>query len=189
LPRPVDLFDERTPRIWLLEDDRRGTPFYLVGLFNWSDKDEAKIRASYERIGLPTAQRYATFDYWANKFGTLDGDTLDETLAPASCQILAVRPVSEHPQLISTSRHITQGVVDVVMESWDAASNTLSGVSRVVGGDPYELRISKPTSGALKMANLNANTSIHVVGEDPLGWRVRIDSPENRDVKWALQFE
>jgi hypothetical protein len=189
LPRPVDLFDERTPRIWLLEDNRRGTPFYLVGLFNWSDKDSADLAATYERIGLPRAEKYVTFDYWANNFGELEGDALDETVKPASCRILAVRPAADHPQLISTSRHITQGVVDVIEESWDGAAKTLRGASRVVGGDPYELRIAKPAGGELTLTNVNADASIQIVGEEQLGWRVRIDSPANRDVKWALRFE
>jgi Alpha galactosidase C-terminal beta sandwich domain len=188
-PRPVDLFDERTPRIWLLTDDRRDTPFYLVGLFNWSDKEEAKIGATFERIGLPKADKYVTFDYWANKFGTLEGNLLEQTLKPASCQILAVRLVADHPQLISTSRHITQGVVDVIDEKWDANAKSLGGTSRVVGGDPYELRIAKPTGAELKLKNVTADTAIQIVGEEPFGWRVRIETPTNKEVRWTAQFE
>ncbi len=189
LPRPVDLFDQRTPRIWLLEDKHRGMPFYVVGLFNWSDKDDAEIEATYERIGLPRADKYITFDYWANKFGTLAGDALDESIEPASCRILAVRPAADRPQLISTSRHITQGVIDVIEESWDGKTKTLRGSSRVVGGDTYELRIAKPAGGELKLSNVNADASIQIVGEEPLGWRVRIDTPANKDVRWSVQFE
>jgi hypothetical protein len=189
LPRPVDLFDNRTPRIWLLSDDSRSTPIYVVGLFNWSDKEDVSINATYERIGLPQADKYVTFDYWGNKFGTLDGDALDETLKPASCQILAVRPAADHTQLISTSRHITQSVVDVIEESWDSTAKTISGISRVVGGDPYELRIAKPSSRSLKLANVKSDAAIQIVSDDPLGWRVQIDTPTNEDVKWTLQFE
>lgn len=189
LPRPVDLFDQRTPRIWLLEDKRRETPFYVAGLFNWNGKESANVKATFERIGLPKAEKYVTFDYWANSFGTLASDALDEKLDPASCRILAVRPAADHPQLISTSRHITQGVVDVVEESWDATSKTLQGMSHVVGGDPYELRIAKPTGGGSKLAKVDADAPIQVVGEDRHGWRVRIDTPANNDVRWIIQFE
>jgi hypothetical protein len=193
-PRPVDLFDERTPRMWLLEDTRRDRPFYVVGLFNWDDEDTSDIEATFEKIGLPKAERYLTFDYWENEFGTLEGDKLVEDVEPASCKILAIRPAAEHPQLISTSRHITQGVVDVADESWDGATKTLSGVSHVVAGDPYELRIAKPASGALKLVDGPTvrgagDVSIKFVGEEELGWRVRIDAAAGGEVAWSLRFE
>ena len=56
LPRPVDLFDQRTPRIWLLEDTRRDSPFYVVGLFNWDGKESVAIDEPFEKIGLPAAR-------------------------------------------------------------------------------------------------------------------------------------
>jgi hypothetical protein len=52
-----------------------------------------------------------------------------------------VRADEGHPVVLSSSRHVTQGIVDVLAEKWDAASSTLSGRSRRVAGDPYELRI------------------------------------------------
>ena len=193
LPRPVDLFDRRTPRVWLLEDKRRETPFYLVGLFNWDADEPVHIEETFARIGLPVAERYVTFDYWDDKFGMIEGEALTATLEPASCRILAVRPMAERPQLVSTSRHITQGVVDVAEESWDVADKTLRGVSRVVGGDPYELRIAKPASGEWKLVEATAGeaggVSVAVVGDEASGWRVRIDSPANRDVQWVVRFE
>ena len=117
-------------------------------MFNWDANDAVHIDETFAKIGLPSAERYITFDYWDNQFGMIEGDALKSDVDPASCRILAVRPVADRPQLISTSRHITQGVIDVAEESWDAGNKTLNGVSRVVGGDPYELRVTRPTSGA-----------------------------------------
>ncbi len=192
LPRPVDLFDRRTPRVWLLEDTRRELPFFVVGLFNWDNEESVAIDEAFKKIGLPAAEKYVTFDYWANKFGVLEGDALHTTIEPASCRILAVRPMADRPQLISTSRHITQGVVDVAEEAWDVRGKKLNGASRVVGGDPYELRIAKPANGEWKLAEVTSSdatgATVQIVGEESLGWRARIDSPESRDVKWQLSF-
>ena len=91
------------------------------------------------------AAEYVAFDFWADKFVPPFRDTLTAELPAASCRVLAVRPVADVPQLLSTSRHVTQGIVDVLDEHWDAATRTLSGISRVVGSDPYELRIVAPT--------------------------------------------
>jgi hypothetical protein len=191
LPRPVDLFDERTPRIWLLEDTRRESPFYEVGLFNWDAERSTHIEETYQRIGLPAAERYVTFDYWENKFGMMEGDTLRSTLEPASCRILAIRPMSDRPQLISTSRHITQGVVDVAEESWDVREKKLVGVSRVVAGDTYELRIAKPARGEWKLTSVICRERVAenwTVDREPLGWRVRIEPDSTAELEWQLWF-
>ncbi len=61
--------------------------------------------------------------------------------------------------LISTSRHVTQGMVDVTDEKWETAAaglaGTLSGRSKVVGGDSYEIRIALP-EGAQKWKAMRA---------------------------------
>ena len=197
LPRPVDLFDERTPRMWLLEDKRREAPFYVVGLFNWDEDEPVHLEETFAHMGVPKAERYVTFDYWDNKFGMMEGESLTMTLEPASCRILALRPLTDRPQLISTSRHITQGVVDVLEESWDAGHNRLLGVSRVVANDPYELRIAKPAGRNLRLTGIgvvggnfsDGELSFEEAGDDALGWRLRIDSSTNRDVQWAVSFE
>ena len=91
---------------------------------------------------------YVAFDYWGNEAPSIKG-RLKIKVPGESCRILAVRPRAEHPQLISTSRHVTQGMVDVLSEAWDAGSRTLRGKSRVVANDPYELRILLPGDGCV----------------------------------------
>ena len=56
-------------------------------------------------------------------------------------RVLAVRELLDRPQAISTSRHLTQGLLDLSDETWDPASSTLTGTSQVVSGDAYELQI------------------------------------------------
>jgi hypothetical protein len=180
-PRPVDLFEERIPRIWLLTDDRKEPRRDVVGLFNWSEKEQTHISCPAERIGLPKADRYVGFDYWADRFVEPFGSVLESDLPPASSRILAIRPVSEHPQVVSTSRHIAQGIPDLIEERWDEDARTLSGVSRVVAKDPYELRIAAMGQGkpckAATLKTLSPDGTISLVGQD--GWqvRIRIDSP------------
>ncbi|MDD4873073.1 MAG: alpha-galactosidase, partial [Kiritimatiellae bacterium] len=150
-PRPVDLFEENVPQIWLLSDQYAATRRDVVGLFNWDDKKDLVIDRSLENIGLSGQAEYMAYEYWSNKLlGPFKGN-LKQTLAPASCAVLSLKPVTDHPQLISTSRHITQGIVDVVEEKWDVKARELSGISKVVAGDDYELRIITAASeGACK---------------------------------------
>jgi len=192
-PRPVDLFEERIARIWLLTDDRKEPRRDVVGLFNWSEKEQTHITCSAERIGLPKADRYVGFDYWADRFVEPFGSVLESDLPPASSRILAIRPVSEHPQVISTSRHIAQGIPDLIEEKWDEGARALTGVSRVVAKDPYELRIAAMGQGkpwkAATLKTLSPDGTISLVGQD--GWevRIRIDSPCGGDIRWVIAFE
>ena len=103
-PRPVDLFEEEIARVWLLTDDRREPRRDVVGLFNWDEKEQTHISCSAQRIGLPDAERYVGFDYWANEFIGPFAGPLESDLPPASCRILAIRPASAQPQVVGTSR-------------------------------------------------------------------------------------
>ena len=105
--------------------------------------------------------------------------SLTAELPAASCRVLAVRPVADCPQLLSTSRHVTQGIVDVLEEHWDAATRTLSGTSRVVGDDPYELRIVVPAGdGSWIVREVSVSPDGHCAAG--VSAEVRQDGPQIR---------
>ncbi len=189
--RPIDLFETDTPRLWLVTDRHTGTRRDVVALFNWSNKP-ASIGDSLERIGLNGHQKYAAFDFWANELvPTIEGD-LRQELPPESCRILAVRPVSTHPQVISTSRHVTQGMVDVLAESWDPSAAALSGRSRLIANDPYEVRILTAgrafVSAELSARDKAAGEKVLEARENGGLLRVRLLSPVTREVDWRVNF-
>jgi hypothetical protein len=194
LPRPVDLFEENTPRIWLLTDARRPVRRDVLGLFNW-DKNELTIDRPLAELGLPGATGYVGYEFWSNRLvGPFQGN-LKLTLPPQGCAVLALRPVADHPQLISTSRHITQGIVDVLEETWNARAGVLSGVSKVVANDDYELRVVAGSNSAGKAIGVNLSAEDNLAGvttsrkEDGGLVRVTIKSPASREVKWMIGFK
>jgi len=120
---------------------------------------------------------------------------------PQSCRVIAVRAATGHPVLVSTSRHVTQGIVDVLGEKWSSSAKTLSGTSQVIGGDPYELRIAGLDDGnkswmlesaSLSVADQAAGVTIvakPIIAEEP-GWlRVLIQSEQSRYVNWLLKVK
>jgi hypothetical protein len=189
--RPVDLFETNNPRIWHVQNDR----LHILGLFNWSEGSADEIVYDVDQLGLDSAKTYVGFDYWANEFIPPIQGQLQRTLAPASCQVLAVREAADHPQLLSTSRHITQGLIDVQAEQWDSTTKTLAGTSAVVGHDPYELRIAVPTDGNWQInrvdlgdADRQAGCKIRVVAQPPGSARVLIETADSREVHWSVGF-
>ena len=145
--RPADLFESRIPGLWTVTDaatadhPRRD----VLGLFNW-ESAEKTVDEPLAKLGLDGAGEHIAFDFWSNSLTPPFKGRLVQTLRPQSCAVLAVRPVLDRPQLISTARHITQGIVDVTAERWDAKTRTLSGVCLTVAGDRNELRILTYTS-------------------------------------------
>ena len=155
----------------------------------------ATIACPVERIGLPAAKEYVAFDFWSGRFLPNFKDVLKADLPGGSCKILAVRPLCEHPQLLSTSRHVTQGMMDVTGENWDAASATLSGSSRVVANDPYELRIVTPAGErSWQVASVGVSPEDQAGGVaagfklDGQRLRVKLTSPLSREVRWTVHF-
>jgi hypothetical protein len=183
--RPVDLLDTAVPKIWLVSDTRQTPRRDVVGLFNWSNA-AADIGDTFERIGLPAGPDYLAFDFWANALLPVCKGRIERTVPATSCAVLAVRALADHPQLISTSRHVTQGIVDVVSESWDAGTGELSGVSRVVGGDPYELRLALNSTKGLWTAVSADGGALKLDGALA---RVMIESAQSADVKWAVKLK
>ena len=188
--RPVDVFESQPARIWHLTHTQGGVRRDVVALYNWG-KEAAVVSCPATRVGLPAAAEYVGFDFWNNKFVPPFKETVRADLTGGSCRVLAIRPVTNHPQLISTSRHLTQGIVDVTGETWDAAGATLSGTSQVVAGDPYELRIVVPLGDASwRAAAATVSTGAKAeFKQDGPRLRVTITSADSRAVAWQVKFD
>lgn len=193
--RPVDVFESDTARIWLLTDTRGKTRRDVVALYNWG-KTPAAISETTEKIGLPQAGEYVGFDFWANKFMPPFREKLTAKLPGESCRILSVRPAASVPQLVSTSRHVTQGIVDVTGEAWDGRKAVLSGVSKVVANDPYELRIVVPVGAqSWRLVGVRVSPDDEAAGvkagfvQDGPKIRATLTSATSREIQWRVQFE
>lgn len=197
--RPVDYFDSILPSVWIVTDTRQAVRRDVLGLFNWDDHDRS-IACTAAKAGLDPEETYYAFDFWANlplpSFrGEFNGD-----VAAQSCRVIAVRAAQGHPLLVSTSRHVTQGIVDVTDERWNASSHDLTGTSRVIGGDSYELRLAGlDDGGKWKLASVAVSPEDQTAGvtiaSKPVAAnedgciRVGISSEQSRTVQWTLKCE
>ncbi len=195
LPRPVDLFDRPLPSIWLLSDPRKDGPRDIVALYNWGNQPET-FSETLERIGLDPETEYQAFNYWENQVAGPFTNQLACTVPAHSCAILALRPVASHPQVLSTSRHVTQGVVDLAEERWNNSRDTLQGRSLVVAGEPYEIRIPLQTKGIKwKPGKVTATcpsrpeTPTTALAVDNGLLRLTLNSRISGEVQWSVSFE
>ncbi len=197
--RPVDYFDNFLPTTWLVTATNDTVRRDVIGVFN-QETNELNIGYSCARLGLDPGRNYYAFDFWANSPLPSFQDGFECQVPPTSCRIIAVRGAEGHPELVSTSRHVTQGIVDVTGENWNASRQTLSGVSQIVGNDAYELRVAGLDEGGKKwrLATATVSAKDQAAGvaiaskpevADEEGWcRVGIDGKASRAVRWTLEF-
>lgn len=186
--RPVDYLENEPAQIWLLSEKIGTADHHVAGLYNWDSSKSMNVDYSLERMGLESDGEYCGFDFWANKFvGPFRGQ-LKYEVAAATCSMLALRKVTPYPQVISTSRHVTQGVVDLVTEQWKGS--TLSGTSRVIANDPYEIRVVAPASFNVKTAQVVGAPSGTTIKFEQQGTEVRatIQSAKTAEISWTLSF-
>jgi len=86
-------------------------------------------------------------------------------------------------------------MVDVLEEKWNESASMLSGRSKVVAGDPYELRIVLPsgkTKWQAEAVNVSSDDRVAGVQSDFNGdaqlVRATIRSPVSREIDWSVRL-
>ncbi|MCH7227012.1 hypothetical protein MLD59_12780 [Verrucomicrobiaceae bacterium E54] len=191
--RPVDAFLSGNPAVFDFEVD---PGWHQVTFFN-ADPDRPKtvgidLSGPQERgaLGLDPEADYYLFDFWNDRFlGRQAGDSrIEQELRPGEARMISVRRCLDRPQVLSTDRHLMQGYLDLDKVRWDAESRVLSGVSKIIGGDPY--RIALAANGKVPVAVECDHAGVTAELLPPVDGVVgiRLHGPENASVRWSVRF-
>jgi hypothetical protein len=191
--RPLDLFPtDRYKRIWDLKVNHLDRRYDVVGVFNFDTGKADQVFLDWEELGLPTNGPVQVFDFWNHEYLGAWAKGMAVPVSPTSCRVLTLMPANGQIQLLSTSRHITQGPVDLVKLQPGATADSFAGTSRVVKDDPYQLSFAFPpgTNYVVTRATARAghwNLPVKVANHQ--GWAtVEFTSPLTREVDWKIQF-
>lgn len=195
IARPVDFFEHPTASIWLLSDKEPNPDRQIVAFYNIVPYKKT-ISDTFERIGLDPAKEYIGFDFWENKLAGPFKQRMEESLNSGQCRIYAVLPMPDHPRLLSTSRHITQGMVDCLEETWDAAKREVRCRNRLIAGDPCEMRVYMPEKNGpwnpgkpiLSQEDVAAGVTLGAASREGNLLRFTVTAPRGRDVSWSVGF-
>jgi len=191
--RPLDLFpSHKNKRIWDLKVNHLGRMYDVTGLFNFEEGAAREIAINWKELGIKDGPVHV-FDFWNNEFmGTWDAG-LSLTINPTSCRVVTLLPDNGEIQLISTSRHITQGWVDLLSFTSKEKGTRLSGISKIPGGDPYILSFVYPRGENFKISSASAyvnKKSIPVKITCHQGWSsIEFTTDKLTDVTWSVSFE
>jgi hypothetical protein len=191
--RPLDLFPSRqNKKIWDLKVNHLGRNYDVVGAFNFGEAMPEQIYLNWKELGVPDNGPVHVFDFWNKEYLGAWEAGMALTVPTTSCRVLTLMPSTGQIQLVSTSRHITQGWID--LQSLAAGpGNSFTGKSKVIKNDPYELNFAFPRDKnfAVKTATARAAAGpLPVRTTNHQGWAtIRIDSPTTTEVNWNVVFE
>ncbi len=166
---PVDLFSRGTDMQWnrfmqtttddyihnypeildLKVNSKVGT-YDVVGLTNWRSETLRREISLPDQLGLRADTEYAAFDFWNQKFLGVVQDKFEVAVEPHDTKVLFLHPLSDHPQLVGMSRHIS-GTYSILDLRWDGTRNILSGSSETVPGEAYSLFFHIPEGTAISV--------------------------------------
>lgn len=159
-------------------------------------------RLDFARLALQPGRDYLVFDFWQERYlGRFRGGVDVPALALGHCQVLAIRPALGHPQLLSSTRHVSQDAVSVRRQAWrgDTLELDLDGVCGTTesywlhvpaGYQPVDLAtVASPATDAPAPEASSGRAAPHItlVVPDPAtepadagggrAWRLRVEFP------------
>ncbi|MEW6455688.1 MAG: NPCBM/NEW2 domain-containing protein [Acidobacteriota bacterium] len=189
--RPLDLFpSNKNKRIWDLKVNYIGREYDVIGIFNYDEEKSIGIKLDWHELGFSADSLIHVYDFWQKEYLGCWEKGMYVPILPASCRVLTLIKAEEKPQLISTSRHITQGWVDLKEINYDENKMKYSGKSALIKDDPYELRFVFPRSGKTFRIKEAKAESLSVKISNYHGWgSVQFTSPINTEISWEVYFE
>jgi hypothetical protein len=196
--RPIDAFDEgvRFPRIYdyAIDSSWHQLTFYNDNIDTSLPSTNLAVRLSASLneggLGMDSSHQYYVYDFWNDHFiGLISGDgEITQSVRPGEARMMSVHAKLDHPQFISTNRHVMQGYVDLKDVQWDAKKRILSGVSKVVQNDPYTIVIATNGSTQKAVKVSSGKAGISKAQEDQGILYLTIANQRNSDVRWSVSF-
>ncbi|MDZ4861011.1 MAG: alpha-galactosidase [Candidatus Hydrogenedentes bacterium] len=183
--RPVDLFREQEPRIWVLPVKTSFDEWTVAGIFNWTDAEQI-TPIDFRELGLASNAFYTVYDFWAETyFGTAEKQ-VQVSVPPRSVRLLTFRKYEPRPQFLGTNRHFSGGATDFTDLEWREADRTLTGTFNAVSPFEYELRILVPIGCDRHELKCSVPNAIATLSDRVL--LITVTPKTNAPVEWSVTF-
>jgi hypothetical protein len=187
--RPLDLFPSATHKpIWDLKVKHLGRSYDVAGLFNFGEHSNQQIYLNWSELGIAGDQPVHVYDFWNKEYVGVYRKGYSTVVGPTSCKVLTLLPATSDIQLISTSRHLTQGWVDLLSLEYEAGKSSFKGRSRVIKDDPYALTFVFPPGKNFAVTQAKAG-GLPVKVANHQGWAtVEFTPGRTEDISWTVGF-
>ena len=202
--RPIDAFKKGVvnPTVYDLE---LAPTWHQVMLFN-PEKKRATVktalcgdRATDGALGLDPQAKWRVHSFWDDEYLGILGakDAIEIEMNGLECEMFRFTKAETRPQVVSTTRHVLQGWMDVADEKWDAAGRVLSGTAKYIASGTTESVVIAADTADGKVFPLirtevspeDAAAGVKVCAVETNGTvRVALTVPMAREVKWRVVF-
>ncbi len=166
-PRVFDASLRPTCDLFSLEIDRPFENWLVLGRTGESAREIA-----FADLGLDPGKEYWVFEFWTKRLvGSFTG-----SFAPGP-----IDPV----KVLAKSRHVTCGGADLADVRW--AEGTLTGASRLVSGDPYDIYLTEPEGYRLEAFSCEGAGASEPLREG-LAVKVRLSAGTSGLAAWRAVF-
>lgn len=155
--------------------------YAVAALVNLTDTERSRDVSLSESLRLEDGG-YLIYDYFADGLLGIFDESIYMTVKPYDTRLVAVRRVTGVPQIVSSSRHFTQGATDILNADWCEDDLTLKVTARLVKEDVYRLSIYLPEGYTAE------STSLGVLKEEGRLLRVSVVPPHTGDFDLVVKF-
>jgi hypothetical protein len=180
-PEPTDF-----PEALDLKVNSESGIYDVVSVYNWEDSPSLKTVYFEDDLGLDSGKKYLIFDFWNQELEGIFRDSIQTEIPAHGVRVFLIRSISNSPQLLATSRHIT-GAFSIKKLIWDPSRLTLTGTSMTVPGDPYSLFIYLPEGLNLSQVDVDAPNLSHRVKSNRV-MEISFQGQE-KPVNWVVEFK
>lgn len=114
----------------------------VVSVLNTTDAEREET-IDFAELGMEKGKKLV-FEYFASELSKVSEGVLQTVLKPYETKVFAVRSDKEIPQIVSTSRHLYQGALELGDILWDEKEKTLTFCADLVEDDLYTVSIFVP---------------------------------------------
>jgi len=173
--------------VWDLKVRRDWASYDVIALFNWED-EEAEVGFDFAEVGLDPHQDCVMYEFWTEQYvGKVNGG-FSCKIPPHAVRLFAVHRAQDHPQFLSSDRHITQGAVDVKSVSWQ--DGKLTAKLELVGGFPTTFRFTVPEGMRVKSVSAGDQVNVETRSEaDGRVLAVKLGTETSQTVELSADFQ
>jgi hypothetical protein len=190
--RPVDMLVEGRldPSVYVYQIDPDWSQLIICNNFDQPQTVTAPIsgnQADTGSLGHAAEASYYLYDFWNDTLiGEFRGDqTIKQELKPQQALTYSLHRKLDHPQFLSTNRHIMQGYQDLTDVTWNAENSTYSGTAKVIAGEPFIITLA-PNGFTTKAATASQGTA-ELAKQNDLT-RLTLTSDTSAEVKWTITW-
>lgn len=190
--RPVNLLDTDPQTAFAIQLVKDSDEWTVAGFFN-PELDKSTIHTySIERLWLDPHKKYLCFDFWKQRFLGEISDTIRVPVDAGGVTVLSIHEKQQVPQVLSTTRHIMQGLSELKNVGYNSASNQLSGISQGPVGTKQSIFVYVPegfiwNSAPGKLFRDFGSYALKYADKQII--RIDFDFSETESINWKIDFE